>query len=96
MPIGLTSDRFGNVYICGGSVTSFIEVCKPDIKRYKLILSKTSIDPVAMCYDKRDNFLYVCDKIQGKIIKYKIEHSGFVHSLMKSFVIPPKGAKGEE
>ena len=86
LPVGITSDGYNNIYICGGSVTSYIEICKPDLNGSKVIYNKTATDPVAMCYERHDNVLYVCDKIQGTVLKYKIEHRGLIQGLMSSFV----------
>lgn len=87
LPVGITTDRFGNIYVCGGSVTSFIEVIKPDLQRYRIIYKKTSSNPVALCFDQDDSILYISDQILGKIIKYKIQHNGTVHGLMRAMLI---------
>lgn len=89
LPIGITADRSGNIYVCGGSVTTFIEVITPDIQRSRVILNKTSLDLVGICYDRDSDKLYVFDKIQGKVLRYKIEHSGTVQGLMKALMFPP-------
>ncbi|KAL4228769.1 hypothetical protein ACF0H5_011811 [Mactra antiquata] len=81
LPVGITSDRYGNIYVCGGSVTSFIEIIKPDLKRYRVIYKKTSSNPVALTFDQDNNTLFVCDQILGKIIRYQIENNGTVHGL---------------
>ena len=91
MPVGITADRSGNIYVCGGSVTSFIEVITPDIQRARVILNKTSIDLITICYDCDSDKLYVFDKIQGKVLRFKIEHSGTVQGLMKSLLFTPGG-----
>ena len=87
LPVGITSDRFGNIYVCGGSMTSFIEVIKPDLRRYRMIYKKTSSNPVALCFNKEDNILYISDQIIGKVIKYRIQHNGTIQGLMRSMLI---------
>ena len=86
LPMCITSDGQGNLYVCGGSINSFIEVFKPDLKGSKVIFNKKTQDLVAMCYDHRSNYLYVSDKISGRVLRYKIEQNGFVHGLMRSIV----------
>ncbi|XP_052804985.1 uncharacterized protein LOC128234655 isoform X2 [Mya arenaria] len=89
LPTGITDDKIGNIYVCGGSWTSFIEIIKPDLRKYRVIYNKTSTSPVAMCFDKEKSYLYVADKIHMNILQYEIEHTGTVQGLMKSLLIGP-------
>ncbi|KAH3689507.1 uncharacterized protein LOC127864074 [Dreissena polymorpha] len=78
LPVGITSDRYGNIYVCGGSLTSFIEAIKPDMRKYRIIFNKTSSHPVAMCFDHECNLLYVSDKVRSHIICYQLQNNSTI------------------